>query len=107
MDSSGQWRSRSRGVADTVLTTVTAARAFLNTQPAVVHAATVHWLDQGSSRLAEQGSICQLQEMWFEACDEADQVVPSDPIEREAVRLYRVALAMAIVAKAEAPVRLH
>ena len=88
MGISGQWRSRSKSVADTLLTTVAEARAFLNTQPAVVHAATIHWLDQGSSRLADQGSIGQLQEMWFEALDEADQAhACADPIEQEAVRL--------------------
>jgi hypothetical protein len=95
-------------VQGSLLTTIAEARAFVEMQPAVYHGTTVHWLDQGSSRLAERASIRQLQRMWHEAQDEAVQLdAPGiDPVDREAARLFRLALAMAIVAKGEPPIRL-
>jgi hypothetical protein len=95
-------------VQGSLLTTIAEARAFVEMQPAVHHGTTVHWLDQGSSRLAERASIRQLQRMWREAQDEAVQLdAPGiDPVDREAARLFRLALAMAIVAKGEPPIRL-
>jgi hypothetical protein len=46
--------------------------------------------------------------MWREAQDEAVQLdAPGiDPVDREAARLFRLALAMAVVAKGEPPIRL-
>jgi hypothetical protein len=55
----------------------------------------VHWLDQGSARLAQHASIRRLQAVWAEGGDEAT----ADPVDREAARLFRLVIAMAIMAK--------
>ena len=73
-------------------------------QPSVVHGPTVHWLDQGSSRLARRTSIVELQQMWRDAQEDAVRrgVQAVNRIDEEASRLFRLAIAMAIVAKDEA-----
>lgn len=88
--------------------TIAEARAFIAAQAPPQHAPTIHWLDQGSSRLADRASIGQLQQMWSETEDEASRLehIGTDAIDQEATRLFRLALAMAIVARAEPPVRL-
>jgi hypothetical protein len=88
--------------------TIAEARAFIATQAPPQHAPTIHWLDQGSSRLADRASIGQLQQMWRETEDEASRLerIGTDAIDQEATRLFRLALAMAIVARAEPSVRL-
>jgi hypothetical protein len=108
MDISDQRRKHSTVVLDSLLTTIAEARMFVAVQPSVAHGPTVHWLDQGSSRLAAHGSIEQLQQLW--AAAQADAVHRGggdvDPVDWEASRLFRLALAMAIVAKAGPPLPL-
>ncbi len=89
---------------ESLLATIDEARAFVAVQPVVVHGPTVHWLDQGSSRLARQASIVDLQRVWDDAqVDAVGREAWTDPIDHEASRLFRLAVAMAIVAKVDLP----
>jgi hypothetical protein len=101
MDGSDQYAQDSTVVLDSLLTTFEDASTFVAVQGCVQHGPTVHWLDQGSTRLARRASIGQLRELWAEA--QADAVrrggADVDPVDWEASRLFRLALAMAIVAK--------
>jgi hypothetical protein len=89
---------------DTVFTTVHEAREFLAVQPLITDSPTVHWLDQGSSRLARRASIADLQQMWVDARDDAVHrgTLVINRVDEEASRLFRLAIAIAIVAKDDA-----
>jgi hypothetical protein len=80
-----------------LLRTIDEAEAFIAAQPRLSDPLAVHWLDQGSARLAERASIRRLQAVWAEGRDDAP--VDDDPVGREAARLFRLVIAMAIVAK--------
>ena len=104
MDSSRRGPRSSSPEHDLIGTAIREAREFVAVQPSVQHGPTVHWLDQGSSRLARRASIVQLQQMWSEAQAEAVRrgAAAVNRIDEEASRLFRLAIAMAIVAKDEA-----
>lgn len=84
-----------------LLRTIDEARAFIAAQPPIDDALAIHWLDQGSTRLAERASIRRLQTVWAQSARDAagDGASDVDPVDREAARLFRLVIAMAIVAK--------
>jgi hypothetical protein len=84
-------------VVRSLLRAIDEAEAFIAAQPQLSDPLAVHWLDQGSTRLAERASIRRLQAVWAEARDDA--TADDDPVDHEAARLFRLVIAMAIVAK--------
>jgi hypothetical protein len=79
------------------LRTIDEAEAFIAAQPQLSDPLAVHWLDQGSARLAQHASIRRLQAVWAEGHD--GESADDDPVDHEAARLFRLVIAMAIVAK--------
>jgi hypothetical protein len=92
-----------------MLRTIDEAAAYIAAQPPLDDALAIHWLDQGSTRLAERASIRRLQAVWEDGRHGVDGVSgrgaggaagsDDDPVEVEATRLFRLVIAMAIVAK--------
>jgi DNA-binding SARP family transcriptional activator len=75
---------------------VAEARAFVAEQRGALDAATIAWLDQASSALADDTSMSVLVEAWTQQTNIDD----ADEGEREERLLARLSTAMAIVAKA-------